>query len=276
MGDMGLSVGISLLKSGFEVLTNIDGRSEKTIKNVKSTNIKNTTQSALVMKSDIILSIIPPDSSVQVANQLSKLSLLNSKPITYVECNAISPDATKFIEKSFLTKAFKNSKYIDASIIGTAPNDTYKPNLYISGKYAKEVECLQSKAFTIINLGVNLEAASSIKMCYASLTKGTNALWVSLLLLSEKLNIFNELIEELNYSQKDSLTKMKNQIPKLPTKSGRWVAEMREIASTYKSQNLHPGSFDNSSYIYNLVSLIENKNIKELSNIIAELNINTK
>ena len=276
MGDMGLSVGISLLKSGFEVLTNIDGRSEKTIKNVKSTNIKNTTQSALVMKSDIILSIIPPDSSVQVANQLSKLSLLNSKPITYVECNAISPDATKFIEKSFLTKAFKNSKYIDASIIGTAPNDTYKPNLYISGKYAKDVECLQSKAFKIINLGVNLEAASSIKMCYASLTKGTNALWVSLLLLSEKLNIFNELIEELNYSQKDSLTKMKNQIPKLPTKSGRWVAEMREIASTYKSQNLHPGSFDNSSYIYNLVSLIENKNIKELSNIIAELNINTK
>ena len=69
---------------------------------------------------------------------------------------------------------------------------------------------------------------------------------------------------------------MKNQIPRLPAKSGRWIAEMREIASTYKSQNLHSGSFDNSAYIYNLVSLIENKNIKDLSNIIAELNINTK
>ena len=276
MGDMGLSVGIYLLKSGFKVLTNIDGRSEKTIKNVKSTNIKNTTQSDLVMKSDIILSIIPPDSSVQVAQQLSELSQLNSKPITYVECNAISPNTTQFIEKSFMTKAFKNSKYIDGSIIGTAPNVRYKPNLYISGKYANEIESLQSKAFKIINLGMKLEAASSIKMCYASLTKGTNALWISLLLLSEKLNIFDELIEELNYSQKDSLTKMKNQIPKLPTKSGRWIAEMREIASTYKSQNLHPGSFDNSSYIYNLVSLIENNNIKDLADIVTELNINTK
>ena len=276
MGDMGLSVGIYLLKSGFKVLTNIDGRSEKTIKNVKSTNIKNTTQSDLVMKSDIILSIIPPDSSVQVAQQLSELSQLNSKPITYVECNAISPNTTQFIEKSFMTKAFKNSKYIDGSIIGTAPNDTYKPNLYISGKYAKDIESLKSQAFRIINLGRNLEAASSIKMCYASLTKGTNALWISLLLLSEKLNIFDELIEELNYSQKDSLTKMKNQIPKLPTKSGRWIAEMREIASTYKSQNLHPGSFDNSSYIYNLVSLIENNNIKDLADIVTELNFNTK
>ena len=276
MGDMGLSVGIYLLKSGFKVLTNIDGRSEKTIKNVKSTNIKNTTQSDLVMKSDIILSIIPPDSSVQVANQLSKLSLLNSKPITYVECNAISPNTTQFIEKSFMTKAFKNSKYIDGSIIGTAPNDTYKPNLYISGKYANDIESLKSQAFQIINLGRNLEAASSIKMCYASLTKGTNALWISLLLLSEKLNIFNELIEEFDYSQKESLIKMKNQIPKLPSKSGRWIAEMREIASTYKSQSLHSGSFDNSSYIYNLLSMMENKNIKDLSDIIEKLNINTK
>ena len=276
MGDMGLSVGIALLESEFEVLTNLDGRSEKTIKNVNSTNIKNVTQSDLLIKSDIIVSIIPPNSSLQVAKQLTELSQLISKPITYVECNAISPDTTKFIEKLFIRNAFKNSKYIDGSIIGTAPNDTYKPNLYISGKYANEIESLQSKAFKIINLGMKLEAASSIKMCYASLTKGTNALWVSLLLLSEKLNIFDELIEELNYSQKDSLIKMKNQIPKLPSKSGRWIAEMREIASTYKSQNLHPGSFDNSSYIYNLVSLIENKNIKDLSNIIAELNINTK
>ena len=276
MGDMGLSVGIYLLKSGFKVLTNIDGRSEKTIKNVKSTNIKNTTQSDLVMKSDIILSIIPPDSSVQVAQQLSELSQLNSKPITYVECNAISPNTTQFIEKSFMTKAFKNSKYIDGSIIGTAPNDTYKPNLYISGKYANDIESLKSQAFKIINLGRNLEAASSIKMCYASLTKGTNALWISLLLLSEKLNIFNELIEEFDYSQKESLIKMKNQIPKLPSKSGRWIAEMREIASTYKSQSLHSGSFDNSSYIYNLVSLIENNNIKDLADIVTELNINTK
>ena len=276
MGDMGLSVGIYLLKSGFKVLTNIDGRSEKTIKNVKSTNIKNTTQSDLVMKSDIILSIIPPDSSVQVAQQLSELSQLNSKPITYVECNAISPNTTQFIEKSFMTKAFKNSKYIDGSIIGTAPNDTYKPNLYISGKYANDIESLKSQAFKIINLGRNLEAASSIKMCYASLTKGTNALWISLLLLSEKLNIFNELIKEFDYSQKESLIKMKNQIPKLPSKSGRWIAEMREIASTYKSQSLHSGSFDNSSYIYNLLSMMENKNIKDLSDIIEKLNINTK
>ena len=276
MGDMGLSVGKYLLKSGFKVLTNIDGRSEKTIKNVKSTNIKNTTQSDLVMKSDIILSIIPPDSSVQVAQQLSELSQLNSKPITYVECNAISPNTTQFIEKSFMTKAFKNSKYIDGSIIGTAPNDTYKPNLYISGKYANDIESLKSQAFKIINLGRNLEAASSIKMCYASLTKGTNALWISLLLLSEKLNIFNELIKEFDYSQKESLIKMKNQIPKLPSKSGRWIAEMREIASTYKSQSLHSGSFDNSSYIYNLLSMMENKNIKDLSDIIEKLNINTK
>ena len=276
MGDMGLSVGIALLNSGIEVLTNLDGRSKKTIKNAKSNNIKNVTLSDLIDKSDIILSIIPPSSSIEVANNLSKLSQLTLKPITYVECNAISPDTTKFIEKSFIATAFKNSKYIDGSIIGTAPTNTYKPKLYISGKYANKIEFLKSKAFQIINLGDKLEAASSIKMCYASLTKGTNALWISLLLLSKKLNIFDELIEELDYSQKDTLIKMKNQIPKLPLKSGRWIAEMREIASTYVSQSLNSGSFDNSAYIYSLVSLIENKEIKDLSNLMDELNIDSK
>jgi len=276
MGDMGLSVGIALLNSEIEVLTNLDGRSKKTIKNAKSNNIKNVTLSDLIDKSDIILSIIPPSASVEVANKLSKLSQLNSKPLTYVECNAISPDTTKFIEKSFVATAFKGSKYIDGSIIGTAPNDTYKPKLYVSGKYANKIEFLESKAFQIINLGEKLEAASSIKMCYASLTKGTNALWISLLLLSKKLNIFDELIAELDYSQKDTLIKMKNQIPKLPLKSGRWIAEMQEIASTYVSQGLNSGSFDNSAYIYSLVALIENKEIKDLSNLMNELNINSK
>ena len=113
-------------------------------------------------------------------------------------------------------------------------------------------------------------------MCYASLTKGTSALWISLLLLSKKLNIFDELIEELDYSQKDTLIKMENQIPKLPLKSGRWIAEMQEIASTYVSQGLNSGSFDNSAYIYSLVALIENKEIKDLSNLMNELNINSK
>ncbi len=276
MGNMGLSVGIALLNSGIEVLTNLDGRSQTTIKNTNTNNITNVTLSNLINRSDIILSIIPPSSSVEVANNLSKLSQLTLKPITYVECNAISPDTTKFIEKSFIATAFKNSKYIDGSIIGTAPTDTYKPKLYISGKYANKIEFLKSKAFQIINLGDKLEAASSIKMCYASLTKGTSALWISLLLLSKKLNIFDELIEELDYSQKDTLIKMKNQLPKLPLKSGRWIAEMQEIASTYVSQSLNSGSFDNSAYIYSLVSLIENKEIKDLSNLMNELNINSK
>ena len=50
---------------------------------------------------------------------------------------------------------------------------------------------------------------------------------------------------------------------------------MQEIANTYKSQNLHSGSFDNSAYIYNLVSMLENKEINNLSDIINQLNINS-
>ena len=50
MGDMGLSVGTALLSSGIEVLTNLDGRSIKTVQNVKSGNILNVTQTDLIKK----------------------------------------------------------------------------------------------------------------------------------------------------------------------------------------------------------------------------------
>ena len=48
------------------------------------------------------------------------------------------------------------------------------------------------------------------------------------------------------------------------------------MATTINNINNINEIFDNSAYIYNLVSLIENKNIKDLSKIITELNINTK
>ena len=72
MGDMGLSVGIALLNSKIEVLTNLDGRSKKTIKNAKSNNIKNVTLSDLINNCYIILSIIPPSASIELSNKLSE------------------------------------------------------------------------------------------------------------------------------------------------------------------------------------------------------------
>ena len=82
------------------------------------------------------------------------------------------------------------------------------------------------------DLGPSIGRASGIKMCYASMTKGTNALRVAMLTAAESLGLYDELIEELAFSQGGALSAMESGIPGLPANSGRWIGEMEEIAET--------------------------------------------
>ena len=175
MGDMGASVAKYLLKSNFTVLTNLDGRSKKSIENAVISNVQVVSFESLIKNSDLIISIIPPISSTKTSRKISTYSRKLSKSINYLDANAISPKTTLQIETNFYKNSFKNSNYIDGSIIGTSPNDKYKPRLYISGKNAKNFLYLNSLAFEVINLGKKTELSSSLKMCYASLTKGSSA-----------------------------------------------------------------------------------------------------
>jgi len=266
MGDMGHNVAKYLTKSDFKIVTNLDHRSKKSFDTAKSLNIEILELNEFVNRSNIIISIIPPSAAYETAKIISDYSKKLSKPITYIDANAISPKSTLLIENEFYNSSFKSSKYIDGSIIGGPPNKSYKPRLYVSGKYAKEVLHLKSLAFDIINLGNVTQLASSIKMCYASLTKGTSALLLSLILLADKLEVLNYLSEELEYSQKDTFDKIINSFPSISNKSDRWIGEMEEIASTYVDKELNPGVFDNASYIYRLLS----KDKKRFSKLIEE------
>jgi 3-hydroxyisobutyrate dehydrogenase-like beta-hydroxyacid dehydrogenase len=266
MGDMGHNVAKYLIKSNFKIVTNLDHRSKKSIDTAKSLKIEILELNEFINKSHLIISIIPPSAAYDTAKILSDYSKKLSKPITYIDANAISPKTTLLIENEFYISSYKSSKYIDGSIIGGPPNKSYKPRLYVSGKYAEEVSYLNSLAFDIINLGNETQLASSIKMCYASLTKGTSALLLSLILLADKLEVSNYLFEELEYSQQETLDKIMNSFPSIANKSSRWIAEMEEIASTYVDNEQSPGVFDNASYIYRLLS----KNKKQFSKLIAE------
>tara|TARA_B100001142_G_scaffold44400_1_gene40474 strand:+ start:4316 stop:5155 length:840 start_codon:yes stop_codon:yes gene_type:complete len=264
MGDMGSSVAKYLLKSNFTVQTNLDGRSKKSTENAVKSNVQVVSFESMIKNSDLIISIIPPISSTKTSRKISTYSRKLSKSVNYLDANAISPKTTLQIETNFYKNSFKNSNYIDGSIIGTSPNDKYKPRLYISGENSKNFLYLNSLAFEVINLGKKTELSSSLKMCYASLTKGSSALLISLILLAEKLNVLDHLFDELKHSQNDTLNTIKKSFPVISSKSERWIAEMEEIGSTYYENELNPGVFDNASYIYKLISKNKTKLTKLL------------
>ena len=75
-----------------------------------------------------------------------------------------------------------------------------------------------------------MSAASAMKMSYAGITKGTQALGAAMLLAATRGGTADALFAELQGSQPQMLAWLKRSLSLMPPKAYRWVAEMHEIA----------------------------------------------
>jgi hypothetical protein len=69
-----------------------------------------------------------------------------------------------------------------------------------------------------------------MKMAYAALNKGTDALHAAVLLAAERLGVRPALMLELELSQKEALARMQARVPYLAATAERFAGEMAEIA----------------------------------------------
>jgi hypothetical protein len=72
-------------------------------------------------------------------------------------------------------------------------------------------------------------AASALKMSYAGITKGTQAIAAAMMLAAIRGGSAPALFDELSFSQKEMLAQFKQQLPMMPAKAYRWIAEMQEV-----------------------------------------------
>jgi len=75
-----------------------------------------------------------------------------------------------------------------------------------------------------------LSAASALKMSYAGINKGTQAIGAAMMLAAMRAGSADALFDELSFSQREILAQFRQQLPKMPAKAYRWIAEMQEIA----------------------------------------------
>ena len=75
-----------------------------------------------------------------------------------------------------------------------------------------------------------MSAASALKMSYAGITKGTQALAAVMMLAATRGGSADALYKELQGSQKEMLAWLTRSLALMPPKAYRWVAEMHEIA----------------------------------------------
>lgn len=250
-GDMGHAVGRVLAGAGHEVVTSLDGRSNRTRALAQSAGIADLgSLDEVVDAADLMLSILVPAEAEPLAVSVAAAIRRSGKANVLADCNAVSPTTSLRME-SAVTGA--GGRYIDASIIGPPPGKGDAPRFYTSGPHAALMQPLDGAGIAVRDLGPKTGAASAIKMCYAGYTKGTSALSIGVLSLAQRLGVAEELDREFSESQAEGLARMEKEIPGLPVKARRWVGEMEEIADTFRAVGLPSGFHQASAAIYTLM-----------------------
>lgn len=252
-GDMGHGCGQAFKENGFNVVSCLNQRSERTKKLAYAAGIEDLkTIDNVIEASDLILSILPPESALKQAEAINSKILKLKKKITYVDCNAISPKTAKKISDT-MSSQFCN--FIDAGIIGLNPIvENGNTRLYVSGPNTNPIKVLHGKGFIIKDLGKEIGKASAMKMIYASATKGTFALHAAVLTAAHKLNLSSNYFEELEYSKPDMLKAMQRMVPRIPLDAARWKGEMFEIAETFSDTGVTPKFHQGSAEIMSLAN----------------------
>ncbi len=252
-GDMGHAVGQALLKSGHKVYTCLAGRSERSHILSEKAGIKNLPiLTELIRNVDLVLSILPPDKAVGLADKVAdEIKETKTCPV-FVDCNAVSPATVQVIAKKIESAG---ATFIDSGIIGLAPGKEsgFGPRFYVSGPDTAILSKIDGCGLKIVPIGKEIGKASGIKMCYAALTKGAMTLQTAALLTAENLCLSDEFVSELAYSQREVLNQMENRVPRLPADSKRWEAEMYQIAETFRDAGVTSRFHEGAAEIFSLL-----------------------
>jgi len=227
-GMMGAAVGARLVERGLKVLTSLEGRSSETAKRANASGMAAASDEEIAA-ADFILSIIPPGDALALAQRFAPaLSASNAKPI-YVDYNAIAPPTTERVAAAI---APTGCPFVDAGIIGSPPKSKEAgPRFYASGREAPRFATFKQYGLDIRLLEGPLTAASALKMSYAGITKGTQALGAAMMLAATRGGSADPLLAELKVSQPHLLPWLYRSLSVMPPKAYRWVAEMHEIAN---------------------------------------------
>jgi 3-hydroxyisobutyrate dehydrogenase-like beta-hydroxyacid dehydrogenase len=224
---MGAAVGKRLVDNGVKVLTSLKGRSAETATRAKAAGMA-VAGDEEIAASDFILSILPPGDAVALAERFQPaLKASNAKPV-YVDCNAINP---KTVDRVAAVIAPTDCPFVDSGIIGSPPKPgDAGPRFYASGRAAPRFATLRQYGLDVRVLDGAMSAASALKMSYAGITKGTQAIGAAMMLAATRAGSADALFAELSSSQKEMFAWFKRGLALMPPKAYRWVAEMHEIA----------------------------------------------
>ncbi|KAI0391150.1 6-phosphogluconate dehydrogenase C-terminal domain-like protein [Xylariaceae sp. FL0594] len=201
------------------------------------------------------------------------------RTLYFADLNAVAPSTVKTIASLFddddddgeeekvkqedNKRSFRaHVRFIDGAIIGGPPSlnqdpnnnnnngdddaSWTKPSIPTSGPYSNLSDIGLHKLYATLNMrhiSPTVGAASGLKMCFASLTKGFTALAIQSVTTAKQLGVLDELRAECRGHIPDRWTAVERGLVGMPPKAYRWVREMEEIALAFAEE----GGFTSNS-----------------------------
>ncbi len=251
-GDMGQALAVQIGARGLAVYTALNGRSERSRALAREAGLTDLGALArLVAECDVVLSVLNPGAALDFAREAAAALRDSGHHTLIVDCNAIAPDTAQEIA-GLIESA--GGRFLDAGIIGPPPRGEAKTNLYVSGPGAADLETLAGPQLAVRAVSERIGDASALKMCFGALNKGTQALWLEVLIAAQRLGVADLLEQQLRQSRADLHDWALRQFPAMPPKAYRWAPEMVEISKTLEGAGITPKVFQGAAEIYGFVA----------------------
>lgn len=264
---MGASIGGVLAAQGHAVLWASKGRSPATTARAQAANLTDAGDvTAVVERSEIVMSICPPHAAFEVAHEVA------GSDVTFVDANAISPQHSQGI--GALIEG-GGGRFVDGGIVGPPARPGGRTRLFLAGTEAAEIAGLFGDGPVVpCVMGERVGDASAVKMAYAAWTKGTSALILAIRAMARANGVDEALLEEWRSSSGEELpNQCRRAAQQAATKGWRWVGEMEEIASSFAAAGLPDGFHQAAARTYALAPRMESAaaNDEILERVLVEL-----
>lgn len=247
-GSMGAALATALA-GAHEVLWSSDGRSSATASRARSASMTEVRDlGELAERSDIVVSICPPNAAIDVAKQVAQV---RTSDLLYIDANTIAPETVRRI-----ADMFEPGAVVDAAVTGSPRLDLGATVLWLSGSRAVVAEELfvGSPVSTRI-VGAEIGQASAFKMCAGLRSKVIPAVWATLI---DAAKAFGPEVEESVRGHLadigHDLSEQEAKIAERAPKAWRWTGEMAESAKAMAEVDMPTGFSAAASETYRRIA----------------------
>ncbi|MFL6073435.1 MAG: DUF1932 domain-containing protein [Mycobacteriales bacterium] len=249
-GAMGAALGAALKPKAAAVLWAAEGRSRATSKRAEVADlvaVRNVGD--LVRRSDLVISICPPDAALDVAREVAAETPAGSRAL-YLDANAVAPGTVR--EIGALLGA---DRVVDGAVIGAPPWREGTTVLHLSGPHAGAVAGLFAGTTLRVEVdGPDLGQASVVKACFALKSKALPTLWLVLAAAAREYGVEAAVIAELGVDGVDLPAEVARISRRATPKAWRWIGEMEEAAAAFAEIGLPDGYSSAAAEVYRRVA----------------------